>query len=365
MRVWSSPPEDVRTVLVTGGAGFIGSNFLHLVVPRFPGIHFVNLDSLTYAGNLESLSGISEQANYSFVKADLADASSVRQAVQKYLPDWVFHFAAETHVDRSIKYPIQTVLSNVIGTLNLLETTREAGRLKLFHHVSTDEVFGSLGKTGAFNEATPYDPSSPYSASKAGSDHLVRAYARTYQLPTLITNCSNNYGPRQFPEKLMPVMILAASEGKPLPVYGDGSNVRDWLYVDDHAHAIWELAHRGKRNETYCVGGKNERSNLDIVKLIATSVAKHLSLDVEQTLGQITFVADRPGHDWRYAIDPTKIERELGWQPAENMESGIEKTVSWYLENQDWVASVRSGDYLEWMKSHYGDSVSQQQQAQQ
>lgn len=355
MRIWSTPPEHVQTVLVTGGLGFIGSNFLCALASRFPGIRFVNLDAKTYAGVPQSVAAVEGCENYRFAQVDLRDPAAVDDLVSRERPDWVFHFAAETHVDRSIKYPQVVAETNVLGTLNLLEAARKF-EVKLFHNVSTDEVFGSLGKEGAFSETTPYDPSSPYSASKAAADHLVRAYSRTYKVPTVITNCSNNYGPRQFPEKLMPVMILAAAEGRPLPVYGDGSNIRDWLYVEDHAHAIWEVANRGKVGETYCIGGATERSNLEIVSAIAKTVASRIGKPEGEVLSQIKFVEDRPGHDWRYAIDMTKIKTELGWEPAESMETGLAKTVEWYLSNPAWIEAAKSQEYDKWMTEHYQGS---------
>jgi dTDP-glucose 4,6-dehydratase len=350
---FSKPP--VSRVLVTGGAGFIGANFLNLLVPRFPEVEFTNLDALTYAGNLASLALLEPLPNYRFVQLDLVEAEAVSQAVEAAKPDWIFHFAAETHVDRSIRDPERTVQTNVLGTLHLLEAARNLKDFGLFLHVSTDEVFGSLGHDGFFSEETSYDPSSPYSASKAGADHLVRAYGRTFRLPTLVTNCSNNYGPFQFPEKLMPVMVLAARDGRPLPVYGDGSNVRDWLFVEDHVRALWELACRGRRGETYCIGGRNERSNLEIVHLIAAAVARRIGKPEAEILKQIEFVTDRPGHDWRYAIDASKLERELDWRPTETVETGVERTVDWYLANGDWVQQVQSGAYRTWMREHYGE----------
>lgn len=347
--------EFQRTVLVTGGCGFIGSAALLDWVPRHPGIRFVNLDALTYAGNPLSLSEIEKARNYAFIRRDLRDPRAIRQAIADHRPDWVFHFAAESHVDRSIAGPGDFIQTNIVGTYHLLEACREFWSNpegKLFHHVSTDEVFGSLGDEGKFTEQTPYDPHSPYSASKAASDHLVRAYGDTYGLPFKLTNCSNNYGPRQFPEKLVPLMILNALEGKPLPVYGQGLNVRDWLYVDDHVDAIWQVAERGRFGETYCVGGNCEMRNVDVVREICRAVEELKSLPDRESL--ITYVKDRPGHDWRYAIATDKIESELGWQPRETFRSGIRKTVQWYLDNPDWVDSVRSGEYRRWIESHYG-----------
>ncbi len=334
-----------KTYLVTGGAGFIGSAFLNLYVPAHPDVLFVNLDKLGYAGNLESLEPIQGAPNHRFERLDLTDLEAVRRLVEETRPDQVFHLAAESHVDRSIAAPLEFARSNVLGTVNLLEACRAAG-VGRFHHVSTDEVFGSLGDDGHFKEDTPYDPSSPYSASKAASDHFVRAYARTFGMRVTLTNCSNNYGPRQFPEKLVPLMILNAREGRPLPVYGNGGNVRDWLYVDDHCRAIWEVAHRGRAGETYCVGGDQERTNLEVVRAVCAAVGASEDL--------IAYVKDRPGHDHRYAIDATKIREDLGWRPTEDFESGLAKTVRWYADNPGWVERVRSGAYREWMAAQYG-----------
>lgn len=343
-------------ILVTGGAGFIGSNFLNLMVPRHPEHHFINLDKLTYAANLASLEAICDAPNYTFVQADIADARQVDQVFEAHDPEWVFHFAAESHVDRSILGPAAFVQTNVIGTFVLLEACRARwqGRVgRLFHHVSTDEVYGSLGDTGAFTEETRYDPSSPYSASKAASDHFARAYHRTYGLPVKVTNCSNNYGPRQFPEKLIPLMILNALEGKPLPVYGQGTNVRDWLYVEDHCEAIWLVATRGRVGETYHIGGGTEKRNLDVVHTICQLVAEETGRDPDSLRALITYVADRPGHDFRYAMDTTKIRRELGWEPRESFETGLRKTVRWYLNHRAWVEQVRSGEYARWLERNY------------
>ena len=336
-----------ESILVTGGAGFIGSNWLSLMVPRFPQFQFINVDSLTYAGNLASLQQIQESENYRFHRVDIRDRDAVNDVWKTYRPDTVVHFAAESHVDRSISCPIEFIETNVIGTLNLLEAFRaaEPTQRNRFHHISTDEVYGSLGDEGLFTEETRYDPSSPYSASKAASDHLVRAYHRTYGLPVTITNCSNNYGPRQFPEKLFPLMILNAMEGKPLPVYGTGTNVRDWLYVDDHCEAIWTVLTKGVSGETYNIGGNSERTNLEVVHAICRAVAEELGRPYEDLLGQIAYVKDRPGHDFRYAIDASKVQADLGWSPKESFESGLKKTVQWYLQNSEWIAQVRSGEY--------------------
>ena len=322
-------------ILVTGGAGFIGSNFLRLFVPKYPEYTFINLDKLTYAANLDNLIDIEKAKNYYFEQADIADYPRVQEIFKKYSPDIVVHFAAESHVDRSIAGPADFIHTNIIGTFHLLEVCREHWKDKegkLFHHVSTDEVYGTLGKTGYFTEESRYDPSSPYSASKASSDHLVRAYYRTYGLPVKITNCSNNYGPYQFPEKLIPLMILNALEGKPLPVYGKGENVRDWLYVEDHCRAIWLVIQKGRTGETYNIGGNNEWRNIDIVYKICDILGEELGRDPMEFKRLITFVPDRPGHDLRYAIDSTKIRTELGWKPQETFETGLRKTVKWYLE---------------------------------
>lgn len=344
-------------ILVTGGAGFIGANFLNLLVPRHPEHFFVNLDALTYAANPHSLAAIEGRANYAFAHVDLVDFEAVRETVAKHRPEVVVHFAAESHVDRSIAGPRPFVRTNIEGTFNLLEACRETWKVGegLFHHVSTDEVYGSLAADGLFTEETKYDPSSPYSASKAASDHLVRAWGRTFGMPVKITNCSNNYGPLQFPEKLIPLMIQNLLERKPLPVYGKGENVRDWLFVRDHCEAIWTVVEKGRPGETYNIGGGSQRRNLDVVKELCAIVAAETGAGEAELLGLVTFVKDRPGHDLRYAIDATKIERELGWRPAHTFESGLRKTVRWYLDNQDWVASVRTGAYRRWIEQNYGD----------
>jgi dTDP-glucose 4,6-dehydratase len=341
--------------LVTGGAGFIGANFLDLFVPRHPEHEFVNVDVLTYAANLASLSAVIERPNYRFVRADIADGDAMSALFEEVRPEVVIHFAAESHVDRSIEGPREFVRTNVQGTLNLLEAARRvwpAGQ-GLFHHVSTDEVYGSLGETGKFTEETRYDPSSPYSASKAASDHLVRAWHRTFGLPVKLTNCSNNYGPLQFPEKLIPLMIANAIEGKPLPVYGRGINVRDWLYVRDHCEAIWAVIERGKVGETYNIGGNNEVRNIDVVKALCQTLAEEMDRPLATFESLITYVKDRPGHDHRYAIDPTKISDEIGWAPKETFASGLRKTVRWYLDHPEWIAHVRTGEYSRWIDSNY------------
>lgn len=342
-------------ILVTGGAGFIGSAYLNRLVAAHPEHHFYNLDHLGYAANLANLAEIESAPNYTFRHLDLCDFAATSAFLQEVQPDQVVHFAAESHVDRSIASPREFVESNVMGTFHLLQATWEAWKAepsgKRFHHISTDEVFGALGPTGLFNESTPYDPRSPYSASKAASDHLVRAFGHTYGLPFVVTNCSNNYGPRQFPEKLIPLMILNAIEGKPLPVYGEGKQVRDWLFVDDHVTALWAALQQGRNGETYVIGGNNELTNREVVSAILAEVEVQTG---KPSASQVTFVADRPGHDFRYAIDPTKIRTELGWSPAETFESGLARTVRWYLESPEWVEGVRSGAYREWMTKHYG-----------
>ena len=343
----------MKKILVTGGAGFIGSNFIQLALGQ-PGVQILNLDKLTYAGNLDSLRTVAERPEYRFVRADLCDPAAVAQTVAEFQPDAIVHFAAESHVDRSIDGPAAFIQTNIIGTFNLLEAARqywkelppERKETFRFLHVSTDEVYGSLGATGLFIEDTPYAPNSPYSASKASSDHLVRAYHHTYGLPTLTTNCSNNYGPYQFPEKLIPLMILNALGGKALPVYGDGMQVRDWLYVADHCRAILTVLDQGKPGETYNIGGHNEMPNIRIVQKICALLDElRPRADGQPYVGQITYVADRPGHDRRYAIDAGKIGRELGWQPQETFDTGIRKTVEWYLDNAAWCERVTSGKY--------------------
>ena len=350
-----------NTILVTGGAGFIGSNFI-LQRMKEAQASIVNLDKLTYAGNLRNLESIAGDRRYEFVHGDIGDRGLVRQLLDKHQPQAIVHFAAESHVDRSIRGPDDFIRTNVDGTFALLEETRaywaalpgeERGRFR-FLHVSTDEVYGSLGPNDPpFSETTPYAPNSPYSASKAASDHLVRAYHHTYGLPTLTTNCSNNYGPFQFPEKLIPLIILNAREGKALPVYGDGKNVRDWLYVEDHCEAILTVLRGGRPGGTYNIGGWNEKPNMEIVKTICDLVDEMAPRSTSSRRELITFVADRPGHDRRYAMDARKIERELGWRPKETFESGIRKTVRWYLENDEWVRDVTSGSYRQWIATHY------------
>ena len=348
----------MNNILVTGGCGFIGANFIRylLAQPDFSG-RIINADKLTYAGHPENLADIDHfyPERYRFVQADICDRKAMAGVFDDYAVDTVCHFAAESHVDRSIAAPNAFIHTNVMGTFNLLELAREfQERMVLFHHVSTDEVYGDLENSGYFTETTPYNPSSPYSASKAASDHLVRAYSRTYGIPVTLSNCSNNYGPYQFPEKLIPLMILNAKERIPLPVYGDGGNIRDWLYVEDHCRALWEIMKRGKRGETYAVGGRCEMRNLDVVNRICDVMDR---IDRQPDAGPrrelITFVKDRPGHDRRYAIDCQKLEGELGWVPQESFETGIEKTIHWYLQHADWVSRVQSGEYRRWIRQHY------------
>lgn len=334
-------------VLVTGGAGFIGSNFVHYMLDRYPSYELIHLDALTYAGNLENLTSIQNNSHYTFVKGDIANQELVNSIFEKGI-DTVVHFAAESHVDRSILEPEVFVKTNVLGTQVLLEVARKHA-IKKFVHVSTDEVYGTLGETGLFTEETPLAPNSPYSASKAGSDLLVRAYHETFGLPVNITRCSNNYGPYQFPEKLIPLMISNALSDKPLPVYGDGLNIRDWLYVEDHCSAIDLVIHGGKNGEVYNVGGSNERTNLQIVRTILQELDKPESL--------ITYVQDRLGHDRRYGIDATKITTELGWQPKYHFESGIQETIRWYLDNQEWWKRIQSGVYQSYYTKQYGSRL--------
>jgi dTDP-glucose 4,6-dehydratase len=349
----------MQNILVTGGCGFIGANFIRFLLAQsdFSG-RIVNVDKLTYAGNPENLLGIADTDSnrYAFVKADIGDAAVMAATFEKYAIDAVCHFAAESHVDRSIVAPDGFIQTNIVGTFTLLETARRhRERIQRFHHISTDEVYGSLGWEGTFTEETPYRPNSPYSASKAASDHLVRAYGHTYGLPVTISNCSNNYGPFQFPEKLIPLMILNALEEKPLPVYGDGGNVRDWLYVEDHCRAVWEIMKHGKPGDTYNIGGRCEMANIETVRKICAVLDELMPRQTATPRSElITLVDDRPGHDLRYAIDCSKLEHELGWRPQESFETGLRKTIGWYLENQRWVERVRTGEYLSWIARHYG-----------
>ena len=349
-----------KHLMVTGGCGFIGANFIRYLLDEagFPG-RVINVDKLTYAANPLSLADVAERraGQYVFVRADIGDGAAMARVFDEHAVDAVCHFAAESHVDRSIDRPGDFINTNILGTYTLLELARaRRDRMALFHHVSTDEVFGSLGPEGYFTEETPYRPNSPYSASKAASDHLVRAYRATYGLPVTVSNCSNNYGPYQFPEKLIPLMILHALEGRPLPVYGDGLNVRDWLFVRDHCRAVWAIMQSGRLGETFNVGGRNEMQNLTVVQMLCDLVdelAGPLAGGApRRTL--ITMVKDRPGHDRRYAIDCAKIERELHWQPEETFATGLRRTVRWYLDHPDWVRQVRSGEYQRWIQAHYG-----------
>jgi len=349
----SDVQRSPKALLVTGGAGFIGSAFIRRLFrdPSFAG-KVVNLDLLTYAGNPENLAGAVDQARYTLVRGDIGDQKLVDDLCERHGIDAIVNFAAESHVDRSILGPGVFVQTNIVGTYSLLEVARKRPSIH-FHHVSTDEVYGSLGDTGLFTEQTPYDPSSPYSASKAASDHLVRAYQRTYGLSTTVSNCSNNYGPYHFPEKLIPLMILNLFEGKELPVYGDGLNVRDWLFVDDHAEALWVILTRGKAGQTYNVGGNNEWTNIAIVKRLIELVAEAKGKPRAELEAQIRYVKDRPGHDRRYAIDSSKLKNELGWSPQHDLDSGLRATVRWYAENGAWVSGVRSGAYREWLDANY------------
>jgi dTDP-glucose 4,6-dehydratase len=347
------PARDPRAVLVTGGCGFIGSAFVRgLFGPLAFSGRVVNLDNLTYAGNPDNVQGAVDAERYHFVHGDIADTALVRRIVAEHGIDTIVHFAAESHVDRSIVGPGAFIQTNVVGTFSLLEVARETRGMH-FHHVSTDEVFGALGATGVFREDTPYSPNSPYSASKAASDHLVRAYAHTYGLSVTLSNCSNNYGPYHFPEKLIPLMILNLVEDKPLPIYGDGLYVRDWLYVDDHVEAIWAIVRSGRVGETYNIGGEGERTNLEIVRMLIESVAAETGKSVAELEKLKTFVKDRPGHDRRYAIDFSKIKSELGWTPKHDLESGLTATVRWFLANRAWVESVRTGAYRDWIEKNY------------
>jgi len=349
----------MNNLLVTGGCGFIGTNFIRYILGEtdFAG-RVVNVDKLTYAGNPENLSDIEIDfpERYIFEKADICEMEKMAYIFNNYKIDAVCHFAAESHVDRSIVKPDAFIRTNILGTFNLLELARtNQDQIELFHHISTDEVFGSLGREGSFTEETPYRPNSPYSASKAASDHLVRAYYKTYDMPVTISNCSNNYGPHQFPEKLMPLIILNALEGKPLPVYGDGLNVRDWLFVRDHCSAIWIIMKRGKRGETYNIGGNSEMENIKIVEIICDMLDEIQKMEDNRSRRElITFVRDRPGHDRRYAINFTKLRRELGWTPEESLQTGTLKTIQWYLKNMEWVNRVKSGEYQSWIIEHYG-----------
>lgn len=347
----------MEKILITGGAGFIGSHVVRRFVNKYPDTQVFNLDALTYAGNLENIRDIENNPNYTFIKGDITDAEFINGIFEKYQFDGVLHLAAESHVDRSIKDPLAFVKTNVIGTMNLLNAAKKTWENnyegKRFYHISTDEVYGSLGSEGLFTETTSYDPNSPYSASKAASDHFVRAYGETYGLPYVLTNCSNNYGPYHFPEKLIPLFINNIINNKPLPVYGDGKYTRDWLFVEDHAVAIDLVFHEGKNHETYNIGGFNEWQNIDLVRLLCTIMDKKLGRAEGTSERLITYVKDRPGHDLRYAIDATKINKELGWKPSVTFEEGLERTIEWFLNNQKWLDNVTSGEYQKYYNNQY------------
>ena len=347
----------MKKILITGGAGFIGSHVVRLFITAYPNYHVFNLDALTYAGNLENCAEVETKPNYTFIKGDIVNADFISQLFEKHQFDGVIHLAAESHVDRSITDPLAFVKTNVIGTMNLLNAAKTSWKNnfegKRFYHISTDEVYGSLGATGLFTETTPYNPNSPYSASKASSDHFVRAYGETYGLPYVITNCSNNYGPFHFPEKLIPLFINNIIQNKPLPVYGDGKYTRDWLFVEDHAKAIDLVFHNGKNHETYNIGGFNEWQNIDLVKLLCQLMDQKLGRSKGQSEQLITYVKDRPGHDLRYAIDASKINSELGWKPSVTFEQGLKITIDWYLSNEDWLKNVTSGAYQNYYQKQY------------
>ena len=345
-----------KSILITGGAGFIGSHVVRRFVTRYPDYQIFNLDYLTYAGNLKNLSDIESANNYHFIKGDICNENFLDELFKKHNFDGVIHLAAESHVDRSIKDPLAFVKTNVIGTMTLLNVAKSKWNNfegKRFYHISTDEVYGSLGADGFFTESTSYDPQSPYSASKASSDHFVRAYHNTYGIPVVLSNCSNNYGPNQFPEKLIPLAINNIKNNKPIPIYGKGENIRDWLFVVDHASAIDTIFHAGKIGETYNIGGENEWTNIDLIRLLCEIMDEKLGRSKGTSATLITFVTDRAGHDLRYAIDASKIKKELNWEPSLQFEEGLRKTVDWYLSNEEWLQDVTSGDYLNYYKEHY------------
>ena len=347
----------MKKILITGGAGFIGSHVVRLFVNKYPDYQIYNLDKLTYAGNLENLKDIESRSNYTFIRGDIVDGEFIQALFKRHQFDGVIHLAAESHVDRSISNPMEFIYTNIVGTVNLLNAAREIWNEiysnKRFYHISTDEVYGSLGDSGFFTESTPYDPHSPYSASKASSDHLVRAYHDTFGMPTVISNCSNNYGPFQFPEKLLPLFIHNIRNNRPLPVYGKGLNIRDWLYVEDHARAIDLIYHDGKLGDTYNIGGNNEWKNIELVKLLCKLMDEKLNNKPGTSEALITFVKDRPGHDRRYAIDASKINEELGWKPSVTFEEGLSQTIDWYFDNKEWLQHVTSGAYQQYYEEQY------------